>query len=201
MNTNHFCKTAQKRIESFSKRPVLFFCKKFIHDKLSLEDRKEFRHFLVEKIKAQNFYKDLPLDHLLKAGSRPELSFLALSISHCKNLACFVFSPKDDSPSEKLSIGLDIEKTSRVSRQIVSRISSPREKSPSPSLLWTAKEASFKCFSKKKQALLLSDCFISNWKKSPFEKTYLFKAESKGKKVQGFACFIDSITLAYAESS
>ena len=179
-NLERFCKTAEERIKSFSKGPVVFFCKEFRNSPLSVEDRKEFRKILVQKIKAQSFYKEkrgkekgikktepiekkFCLDKLLQTGSRPEHPLLSLSISHCKNRACFVFIPKEDSPSESFSIGLDIEETKRISKQTVSRISSLEEQnsSPSPALLWTAKEAGFKCFSQ--ETLLLSECHISNW--------------------------------------
>ena len=212
-NLENFCKIAQEKIKSFSKGQILFFCKEFAGTSLSIEDRKEFRKLLIQQMKAQDFYqnqnfykkKEFCLDSLLEIGSRPKHPLLSISISHCKNLACFVFSPKSETSC--FSIGLDIEETKRVSQQIISRISSLKEQnsSPNPSLLWTAKEASLKCFAQDQKTLLLSECHISDWfvsdlEKSQFEKTYLFKAESKNKKAMGFACSIDSLTLAYTET-
>ena len=216
-----FQKKVQDRIDFFSKKQTLFFCKTFTNEDLSVEDRKNLRKILVQKIQSQSFYKDkyinkfLNLDQLLEIGSRPDQTFLALSISHCKNLAGFVLNhSKEINPvnivqktaqlnSKKLSIGLDIEKTNRVSNQTISRVSLLKERnsSPSPSLLWTAKEATFKCLSQNQKSLLLSNCFISNWEKTHFKKTYLFKAEGKKEQAVGIAFFIDDLTLAYAETT
>lgn len=203
----HFQEHAQAMLSSFSK--TRFFCRQFINPSLSVEDRKELRKFLVRQIKALGFHKKKEFDFnpLLKIGSKPEHPFLALSIAHSKSLACFVL--KDLRPSalkdlgfKKISIGLDIEEAGRASRQVVSRISLPEELEacPNPALLWTAKEAAFKCLTQK--SLLLSDCFISNWKKAPFEKAYFFKAENKShQKAKGIAFEAGSAALAYAETT
>ena len=251
-NLENFCKIAQERIKSFSKGQTLFFYKDFKKAKLFVEDRKSFRKFLVQQIKAQKFYqtenfftkKEFSLDPLLDIGSRPEHPLLALSISHCKNLACFVlsisipflsykafqksaefqniylptqrqktlslFDTKNKSLlnkkiKQKKSIGLDFEETHRVSRLIVSRVSHLKElnSSPSPCLLWTAKEASFKCFSESDNKLILSDCLISDWseieEKDSLKKSYFFKAKSKNQTGIGIAFSVDNLTLAYTE--
>jgi len=202
----HFQEQVQARFSSFSK--TRFFCRQFINSNLSVEDRKELRRFLVWQIKVLGFHKEKEFDFspLLKIGTKPEHPFLALSISHSKNLACFVLkdlrsSSQKDLVFKKISIGLDIEEAGRVSRQIVSRISIPEELEacPSPALLWTAKEATFKCLTQKN--LLLNDCFISNWEKASFEKSYFFKAENKShQKAKGVAFEVASTALAYAET-
>ena len=163
---NDFQRVVQERIKSFSKGKALFFCKEFLNSRLSIEDRKNFRKFLVQQIKAQGFYqnqisskKELSLESFLKIESKSDQSFFAVSISHCsifdsKSLAGFVCSPKEE--NSIASIGLDIEQTNRVSKKSVARVSTSKEQntSPTPSLLWTAKEASFKCFSQNQEALL-----------------------------------------------
>ena len=245
----NFCKIAGERIKSFSNGQTMFFYKDFKKAKICVKDRKSFRKFLVQKIKAQKLYqseifikKEFSLDSLLNIGTRPEHPFLGLSISHCKNLACFVlsvpspflssqafqkpielqnilsrkktlslFDTKNKSflkekTKQNKSIGLDFEETDRVSPLIVSRVSRPKElnSSPSPCLLWTAKEASFKCFSERDKKLLLSDCLISDWsnknkEKDTIKKSYFFKAKSKKQKAMGIAFSIDNLTLAYTE--
>ena len=239
---DQFCKTAQKKIGAFSKKPILFFCKEFDGIHLSIEDRKNFRKWIVQEIKSHRFYqkhlnsfKPSSLkafsESLLEIGSRPEHPLFSISISHCKNLATFVLSAKqnetakrdesfkrDESAKQGLSnkkeerskqngnsqifsLGLDIEEKLRVSQKVISRVSSLEEQkaSPSPSFLWTAKEASLKCFSQNQTNLILSECLILDWKASEFQKTYLFKAKSQNQKARGIAFCVDSIAVAYAE--
>ena len=141
----------------------------------------------------------MDLKPLLKPGLKPEQALMAISISHCKDLALFVFTFKK-SPEENLSIGIDIEKTQRVSPALVSRISKEEEllQSPKPSLLWVAKEASFKSFSGGKKTLLLSECHISSWQKK--KKSYHFQAQYKAQKSKGIAFQWGKTSLAYSQT-
>lgn len=195
-------------IEQLAKKKLVFFCQKFPQT-LSLEDRRQFRQFLVQSIQKQAFYKEnskfMDLKPLLKTGLKPQQDLMALSISHCKNLALFAFTFKKNE-KENLSIGIDIEESQRVSKALVSRISQEQEyyefekstlQPPKPSLLWAAKEASFKAFSGKK-ALLISECRIFSWKKS--KENYYFQSSYKAQKAQGIAFFWNRMTLAYAQS-
>ena len=69
----------------------------------------------------------------------PTLPHLFISISHCKGMGGFVICSQ--------SIGLDVEEKSRLSVPLLERISSEEERRicPQLELLWTAKEAIFKC--------------------------------------------------------
>ena len=201
----NFIKTsALNRIRSFSNSEVLFDCKKFPQSNLSIEDRMSFRHFLIEKIKSHKEYKKRggpELKELLKIGVKPCHPLLAVSISHCKNLAFFAakfFNQKQSS----LSIGLDIEKKDRVSHKIISRFSSVKEMQDSPSLglLWTAKEASFKCFYQEQEQFLVRDFLISSWMPiKSFKDSFTFKSQYKDRQVLGLAFNLQSFSFSYVE--
>ncbi len=170
-------------------------------------ERKRLRQRLVREIKNSLDFKNIKKKFdwdlfdwgpLLKPGSKAQSLFATISISHCEGFGAFVFVFE-----KNLSIGWDLEKKNRITEKIVGRISSEKElkSSPSPPLLWTAKEAVFKCFSNSQSFLLLSDGLISHWIKD--KEFYFFKGRSKktDKEALGVACFINNLVLAYAESS
>ena len=170
--------------------------------KIGPKERQKLRYKLIESIKRHKdftkYQKDFKEKPLLKIGGKPEGSITSLSISHTENRAVFLFTFEN-----KLSIGFDIENKDRVTKKVIERVSSKEEicQTPGISLLWTAKEASFKCLSDRKNKLLLSDCFILQWKKE--KEFYTFRCHSKktGQIALGIAGSIKRLAFAYAESS
>ena len=167
--------------------------------RLGLEERKIIRKKLTAQIKKYKILKKIKHqwneNTLLKPGRKPECPFAAISVSHCSYIGVFLIAFSDH-----LSIGFDIEEKQRVTKQILSRIALKQEiqQSPSPSLLWTAKEAGFKCLSRQKN-LTLSDCLISNWRKKRKKETYFFNCSYGEKTCWGTAGFIKGFALAYTE--
>ena len=201
-------------LENFG--PIHFDLLLFKSEKAGAEERKELRKKLIEQIKKQKNFQPkakklkpsccerftqkqelLPWDSLLKIGSKPEGPLVHISISHSYNLGVFLFVF-----DKKKSIGFDIEQKDRITKKLISRISSKKEikQAPFPQLLWVSKEAGLKGLSDNKKPLLLSDCFISNWSQS--KKIYFFECHSKKtkKKALGASCFVDNIALAYTET-
>ena len=201
MKTLTIPKSLSLKIQQLAQKELVFCCQKF-PKALSVDDRKQFRKLLIQSIKKQPYYKEnlklMDLKPLLKLGFKPQQTLMAISISHCKDLALFVFTFKK-SQNENLSIGIDIEETKRVSEALALRVSTKQEclNSPKPSLLWTAKEASFKCFSGNKK-LLLSECQISGWKK--IQESYYFSSSYKKQKAKGMAFLWGPMSLAYAQT-
>ena len=198
----------------------------FPNEKIGIQERKKLRQKLIEQIKKhkdftpilsenfssyrrekteklqpdgyKNHKKNFDGNNLLKLEQKPNCPYASISLSHCNHLGAFLFVF-----DKTLSIGLDIEWAQRVTNRLVDRISSKEEvqQTPQPSLLWTAKEASLKCFSNEKTSLFLKDCLISNWKKEVSQDIYFFDAYSKktNEKSKGAARIINGLTLAYAE--
>lgn len=81
----------------------------------------------------------------LDLKKRPQLQNQYISISHCQTIGGFVITSKP--------VGLDIEEASRLNSKLISRISNAEEilnwtsTEQTIESIWTAKEASFKCFS------------------------------------------------------
>ena len=115
--------------------------------------------------------KNFDEDNFLQIGEKPDCPFISFSISHCDHLGAFLFTF-----NWKTSIGFDVEQRQRITEKLVGRISSKKEiqQSPSPSLLWTAKEAGLKCLSNKKNPILLSECFIFRLEKRAGKRNLLF---------------------------
>ena len=174
----------------------------FPNKKIGMRERKKLRHALINQIKNHKDFKkhekDFDWNSLLRIGQKPECPFASISISHCHFLGAFLFIF-----DKNISIGFDMEQKKRITKKIIERISSTKEiqQSPSPSLLWGAKEASFKCLSNSQTQLLLSDCLISHWKKDPEKQMHFFSCHSKknNKKAVGMACVIGDLVIAYAE--
>ncbi len=83
------------------------------------------------------------------------------SISHCPQLGGFatITSP--------WKIGIDVEQQDRVSLAVANRVcrdSSECNQAPSPSALWTAKEAAFKSLRGPQQPTTISQLVIGSWK-------------------------------------
>lgn len=82
---------------------------------------------------------------------------LFISISHCKDLGVYVVSSRP--------IGVDIEITTRLKKEVIQRVSTPAELllSDEPLLMWPAKEALFKC---ENRFQFMSEIKLDTWKKS-----------------------------------
>ena len=139
------------------------------------------------------FYKKA----LLNLKQRPECPFVSLSVSHCNYLGGFVFVF-----GKKFSIGFDIENAQRVTKKIISRISSKKEvqQAPHPALLWTAKEASLKCLSRRWDHFMLKDCLVSDWEKK--SDSYQFSACLKNQdlRCKGIVFLTENLAIAYSET-
>ena len=192
----------KKLLETFGRKNVHFHFTVFSNQKAGTAERRELRQQLIQKIKNHKDFeshkKDFDWNNLLITGKKPDSPVASISISHCRNLGVFLFTF-----DKNLSIGFDMEQKKRITEKIVKRVSSNEEweKAPTPALLWTAKEASFKCLSSNKTPLLLSDCRIYSWKKDPTQKIYFFHChlEKIEKKAFGSAGFSEDLALAYAE--
>lgn len=160
------------------------------------------REELLKQIKHHKDFKarekDFDWNQILKPELKSHCPFASISISYFKDWGAFLFVF-----DQKLSIGFDVEEKKRITKKLVSRIASKEEveQSPFPSLLWTAKEASFKCLSKNPAVSLLSDCFISHWREK--KGFYFFECQAKKikKKASGLLCFSEDLVLAYAETT
>lgn len=192
----------KKMLENFGQKNINPHFISFVNKKVGIQERKELRQKLINQIKNhtdfKKYEKDFEEESLLKVGKKPHCSFASISISHCDHLGAFLFVF-----DKNISIGLDIEEKKRITQKNVERISSKEEMNQAPhySLLWVAKEASFKSLFKSKTLFLLSDCLISNWKIDPVKDIYFFNSYSKttGERAFGTACFIDELAVTYAE--
>lgn len=81
------------------------------------------------------------------------------SISHCPTLGGFVAS------TQKRRLGFDIEESSRITKDVLSRMFSQDEiaAAPHPYLLWCAKEALFKALKGEGQPVVLSNLPELRW--------------------------------------
>ena len=201
-NLETICLKTKEMLKSFGQENIGVHFTSFPNKKTGVKERRELRQSLIEEIKKHKdiglYEKDFDWNNLLKIGIKPNCPFASISISHCDYLGVFliVFN-------KGVSIGFDMEKTNRITRKLIGRISSKEEiqLSPSLSLLWTAKEASFKCFSDQKESVLLNECFIFDWREEPSKDIYFFKSYLKkvNKKAFGTACCIHDLALAYVE--
>lgn len=164
---------------------------------VSSEDRKILRKKLIEEIK-NNFkpgkQQEFNWNKLMNTGVKPDCPFASISISHCRKAGAFVFVL-----DKSISIGFDIEEAKRISKKSVSRVASIQEieQAPFPALLWSAKEAGFKCLSDQVNRLMLRGCMISRWRKN--QVGYFFECHSGDKKAGGMASLAGGLVLAYAE--
>lgn len=83
---------------------------------------------------------------------------LHTSISHCDGMGVVVAS--------SFPLGVDVEISARVEKKVAARVSSPEEVSaaPSPTSLWSAKEAVFKALRSYNQPSVISKISVGAWK-------------------------------------
>ena len=103
---------------------------------------------------------------ILQLEKPPELQNVAISISHCRIFAGFIFEL-----SPHANLGLDIEQKSRITHKLTGYIADQKELSqaPSPPFLWGAKEAAFKAIHSPGQRIPLSHIDIDQWHPLPLD--------------------------------
>lgn len=171
---------------------LYFYFESFQSDGPSWEKRLELRKTLVSHLKqASPTFFEKNESHLLTPGQAPQSTIARISISHCPIVGGFVFSL-----NKKNSIGLDIEIKNRIHSNIIKRISQKKDcPAPSESLLWVAKEASFKSLAPFYKQTVLSDISISRW----FEVehgSYIFHFKKKDLCGKGFAFYTNELALS-----
>lgn len=105
-------------------------------------------------------------DLLLDLTKRPKTKDWNFSISHSDKIGGYIQSDQ--------VIGMDIERSERVQRRIIQRVSTEKEmaEAPGPDYLWTAKEAVFKALSLE----VMSQAVVGNWQPTTFDNTFKFSA-------------------------
>lgn len=103
---------------------------------------------------------------LLDLNQRPRTTEWNFSISHSDKIGGYVQSDQ--------IIGLDIERSERVQKKVIQRVSSSVEMSEAPGTdyLWTAKEAVFKALSLD----VMSQAVVTGWQSTNYLDTYKFRA-------------------------
>ena len=101
---------------------------------------------------------------LLDLNQRPKASEWNFSISHSDKVGGYVQSDQ--------IIGLDIERSDRVQKKVIQRVSSENEMlaAPGADYLWTAKEAVFKALSLD----VMSQAVVTGWQPTNYLDTYKF---------------------------
>lgn len=119
----------------------------------------------------QIYYPDQVNSTLTDLKKLPVTERFFISISHCPEFGCFVVSSKP--------VGLDVERLDRLKKEIIERVCTEKElaDAPEPQLLWSAKEAVFKCSHVYK---VLSDAKIDQWIPSQNETFQFSNANQLG---------------------
>ncbi len=143
-------------------------------DNFRLLIRKEIYKFLQKQGLANESLQDLSI-------SPPKLADISLSISHCSLGSVFAYALNSQ------PLGVDLEDKSRLSDQIIVRISDDEERalSPIPNLLFSAKEALWKAIASSPWAVpTISQIKITQWE-SVDEKTWQYRACMQEKQIPG----------------
>ncbi|AZZ35405.1 hypothetical protein CIK05_00845 [Bdellovibrio sp. qaytius] len=103
---------------------------------------------------------------LLDLNNRPKTADWNFSISHSDKIGGYIQSDQ--------IIGMDIERSDRVQKKVVERVSSAIEMSEAPGTdyLWTAKEAVFKALSLE----VMSQAVVTDWQPTNYLETLKFRA-------------------------
>ena len=159
-----------------------------------LEKRKNIREQLVKRTEKIRKLSEEQKKLLLTPGVPVQTPFASLSLSHCVSIGGFIISS-----SARHFIGLDLEQRGRAKEETVLRISGQEEltQAPSPSALWSAKEAAYKSIDRFQDNIPIRQISVSHWKLiAPDSYHYQFKtSEKKGK---GYVCFLKDIVVAFA---
>lgn len=107
-------------------------------------------------------------DFLLDLNNHPKTKDWNFSISHSDKIGGYVQSDQ--------ILGMDIERSERVQRRIIQRVSNEKEmaEAPGPDYLWTAKEAVFKALSLE----VMSQAVVCQWQPCSFDNTFKFRAKA-----------------------
>lgn len=138
----------------------------FFADLDGASSKKNHRLSIREKI--SSFLPAEDKQSILDLSAVPNLKKGFISISHCDLIGGFIFYKKP--------VGFDLELESRIRHEVVLRVSDNNEinSSPSPSLLWVAKEASFKFLRAFNQPKFISQIKIE-WLEVGNNKVFEFK--------------------------
>ena len=173
----------------------------FNNQESSLDQRKKLRKLLIEEIE-KNWSNTLSIEQkkqLLIPGTLLQIPFASLSVSHSSVMGGFIISP-----DTQISLGFDLEQLGRAKERTVLRIASEEElkKSPSPSFLWSAKEATYKSVHSLRKSISIKQISVFDWtpiqgmKESDTLKTYDYLFEIEHTKGKGFVCSLNNIIIA-----
>jgi 4'-phosphopantetheinyl transferase EntD len=137
---------------------------------------------------------DLPkadLDQIENLKTPPRPANWSLSVSHTLDLGGWLATPRP------LSVGFDIEDTRRLQSRLIERICTAEEvaAAPDPLLLWSAKEASYKCL-ETGQPQVITDLTLRSWKADG--PGFGFEAAYATCRIDGFAIRREDLSFAYA---
>ncbi len=104
-------------------------------------------------------------EKLLDLKQRPKTNDWNFSISHSDKIGGYIQSDQ--------IIGMDIERSDRVQKKIIQRVSSEKEmaEAPGSDYLWTAKEAVFKALSLE----VMSQAVVTDWQPTDYLDTLKFR--------------------------
>ena len=165
-----------------------------------LDQRKKIRKQLTEEIE-KSWPNTLSVEQkkkLLIPGTLAQVPFASLSISHSAFIGGFIISP-----GTQVSLGFDLERVERAKKRTALRISSKSEfyQSPSPSFLWSAKEAAYKSVHSFQKTISIKKISIFDWtptekKKLDVLKIYNYQFKVNNTNGKGFICSSDNIIIA-----
>lgn len=173
----------------------------FNNQKSSLDQRKNLREQLIKEV--ENLWLNkLSIEQkkqLLTPGTFPKISFASVSISHSSFIGGFIISP-----ATQISLGFDLEQMGRAKERTVLRIANEEEwkQSPSPSFLWSAKEATYKSVHSLRKSISIKQIFVFDWiriqetSELDILKTYDYRFEVEHTQGKGFVCSSDNIIIA-----
>lgn len=149
-------KVDENILETFRRTLRLEDLDVFIGD-ASPNPRPDLRKQLVEILEQKKITHNS--QQLLDLNQIPRLSEGDVSLSHCPKFQGMMITQKTS------CIGFDIEDPDRVTTELALRVSDEvqLQSAPGPALLWVAKEAAFKAFSKSHGARLLSEISLNHW--------------------------------------
>jgi hypothetical protein len=100
-------------------------------------------------------------EDLRDLSRRPFSNQFSISISHCPSVGAFAICKRP------ATIGIDFEDESRIKEAAVARVSTAQElaETPSPALLWCAKEAAYKALPSGTQPPTISQILVTDWAK------------------------------------
>ncbi len=143
------------------------------------------RQQTLQALKDRNIFAEE--NKILNLETLPTLNKGDFSLSHSREFQGLMLSQKHQ------YLGFDIEDPGRVAPAIALRISNSSElqAAPQPSLLWVAKEAAFKVFSKSQGAQLISNIQLNHWTLLT-KGMFAVHAHFRESSIEGFAICTNS---------